>query len=343
MKRNRFADMVPPVPDDFHCAVVDALNRMDRVKPRSHAPVALRIAASLVVILAVGALTFALWNRPDQKDVVVSPNEGLRVVNPTQTPEPDPITETVNPYEDIKLEIGAWESTEEGIKFDWKLSCDGDETLMFAAKAATTLRGDYFQAVGHSIVDFPGDDQLVHLGKEVEGFGCGAVIERTDGRVNDHSDWSAFTDWGVQSELHLVIYVYKPKDGVLISNDYESVIYSDDQPAMLITPMVQTADIRLDQDDSNPLNLSSKLYDAVITPYYHGVELKMDNGFADGIVSENMSQVLETTCEVNRMMLESYGFAEFVKGFVVVMDIRGEGGVGNDGYGETILEIYPED
>ena len=111
MKRNRFPEMVPPTPENFHAGVLDALNRLPSQRRRRMSHGATRIAASVAVVLAFGALlTLVIRLRPSPEDRVMSPDGSLLSNVAPQTEESG-----------LRLEIGDWSVDASGVSLDWSI------------------------------------------------------------------------------------------------------------------------------------------------------------------------------------------------------------------------------
>lgn len=220
MKRNRFADMVPQTPEDFHDSVIDALNRLEaapaRRPSRRRYDGLLKAAASLVVIAALGAMMmYLLGNRPANDDVVVNPDAALNTSAPV---EHDSRRENACGIDfeltNVRLEDNVAGFVENGIvAFDWQLTVPEDETLLFSTDFAITENDTVAKLDVFGAYTLPGSgiNDLALAGADVFDCGNGAQVARTEQvpflepvtgpvtlmlRVNVFKPLAEFMEWG---------------------------------------------------------------------------------------------------------------------------------------------------
>ena len=318
-KRNRFAEMVPPTPEDFHASVADALNRLESVPARGGSYGGMvRLAASVAVLIALGAcLLVALRSRPTPEDRMVSPVDSLPAVAP-EAQEAMP----------LHLEFGQWSVDEEGcgITFDWKLTGPEDETLLVCGDGTVLSGGIGYRDAYVYMLDYS-DPNYALLGEDVLGMGNGPVIEAT-GIASDFK-WVGMAD----PVLLLRVDVYRPLCGFI--DDRESRPESfEGQPKWLLAQME-------DHIEAMPIDYYGR-YDYQ-TPYgsdwldtlmadYANAEF----GRTHGDLEEEFA-AMRRRAELRSILLETYGFAEPVTSYRVKIDMRAGSGTG----ATEIIEIVP--
>jgi len=325
MKRNRFADMVPPTPEDFHDSVIEALDRLESAhvgRPvRRRYDALLRVAASLVVIAVLGAMMLQLLSsRPPREDLVFTPTDA--------TPAPvEKVSGTENSLgvefelNNVRLENNVAGFAENCVvAFDWKLSVPEDETLLFSTDFAITENdaAATLDAFGAYTLPGSGINYLALAGADVLGCGNGAEIARTEQVLFIEPVADPVT-------LMLRVNVFRPIAEFI---QYEGM----DTEAFERTPkwLLQF--------------VSGGFYDAQAIDYYGRHEYKTpygtdllntytfyDNG-GDYLYSERTTEAeLERyngfMSDMRRALLQLYGFAEPLTEFVVRVEFDPATGV----------------
>lgn len=295
MKRNRFSEMVPPTTEEFHASVVDALRRLP-VRQSRRPSGAVRIAACIAVVFAVGAaLAFALRMRPSPEDRVASPNGGI-----LSTPAPE-----AGNGEKLRLEIGDWRADASGVGLDWSIDGSSDETLLVCAGAELIPNdGRYFTDLM--------EVYYALLGQSVFGNGNGAELKR--------SEWMSWTDSSepVPVKLTARIYVYRPVAEFIDDRDQRPESF-EGVPKWLIAQYE-------DYVGAQPIDYYGR-YD-LQTPFGCDRMDSVQSAISGEYFESGASLSLADRMELERILLETLGYAELVKGYEVTIDMSAGSGSG---------------
>lgn len=158
MKRNRFEEMVPETPGDFHMSVLDALNRMETVRKRRQTRQRVRAcaAAAVVVVALTALLSLSLFNRPMPEDAVVSPQES--------------VVEKQKPVEkqEFTFAVDGFAVEEGGVRLDWTIGSNGEETVLYEYDVHFVCGGEVVTGADYSDTpDWP--KKMGILGSVVQG------------------------------------------------------------------------------------------------------------------------------------------------------------------------------
>lgn len=305
MKRNRFSEMVPPTTEDFHMSVVDALRRLP-ARQKRRASGAVRVAACAAVLLAVGAaLAFALYMRPSPADRVASPNRKMLT-----TPAPE-----AGNGEKLRLKIGDWRADASGVGLDWSIEGPSDETLLVCAGAELIPNdGRYFTDLM--------EVYCALLGQPVLGNGNGAELKR--------SEWMSWTDSSETMPVQLTarIYVYRPKAEFIDDRDQRPENF-EGVSKWLISQYE-------DYVGAQPIDYYGR-YDFQ-TPFGCDRMNSVKSAIGGDYFEDDASLNLADRMELERILLETLGYAELVKGYEVTIDMSAGSGSG----ATEIREIEPQ-
>ena len=305
MKRNRFSEMVPPTTEEFHMSVVDALRRLP-VQQRRRTPGAVRIAACIAAVLAVGAaLAFALRTRPSPEDRVASPGGEM-----LSTPAPEDGT-----GENLHLEIGDWRADASGVGLDWSIGGKSDETLLVCAGAELIPNDErYFTDLM--------EVYYALLGQPALGNGNGAELKR--------SEWMSRSDSSEPMPVRLTarIYVYRPKAEFIDDRDQRPESF-EGVPKWLISQYE-------DYVGAQPIDYYGR-YDFQ-TPYGCDRMNSVQSAIGGDYFEDDAAMNLADRMELERILLETLGYAELVKGYEVIIDMSAGSGSG----AAEIREIEPQ-
>jgi len=319
MKRNRFSDMVPSTPEDFHDSVLDALHRLDRV-PRRRASGITVLAASLAAVFALIALTLALTSLRDERpDVVVNPGQSslMPSVPPETTPAPA-IESAKSPSEEmgIAFDIGRFDLQGENLTFDWSLSVPEAETLLFSMDFGATVDGWTATQQGWLSHSLPGEAlfALPLIGKDIqEGVGNGAEFGRTESMYCFSTPKEAVV-------LMLKVGVYRPAAPMAFydtSAAKKNSVSFENKPAWLV------------------MKNSDGPFDAMAIDYYGRYEYQTPfgsdlldeinanfaNTYPEPGTEEELSRYLSVRSDLRHSLLGAYAFADRVIEFDVRVEI----------------------
>lgn len=337
-KRNRFAEMVPPTPEDFHASVADALNRLESVPARRGSYGGMvRLAASVAVVIALGAcLLVALRSRPTPEDRMVSLVESMPTpeVKEVVQPEMDPVGTDVmvcavaRKETQPKLEFGQWSVDAEAceLTYEWTLTGPEDETLLVCANG-TVLSGGVGQRDVYVYMMNDTQPMYALLGKEVLGQGNGSVME-AEGIASDFR-WRGMVD----PVLLLRVDLYRPL--------CEFVDDSENRPEAFEGKPVWLLARTEEHMEAMPIDYYGRY--AYQTPYGSDWLDQPMVDFANaefyrerGDLEEEMD-ALRRRSELRSILLETYGFAEPVVSYCVRIDMSAGSGTG----ATEIIEIVP--
>ena len=293
MKRNRFSEMVPPTPEDFHMSVLDALRRLP-AQQRKRKSDAMRIAACIAAVLAIGAaMGFALRMRPSPEDRVASPNGEMLT-----TPAPEA-------YEKLRLEIGDWRADASGVSVDWSMEGPLDETLLVYSD------GELMAGDGGYSTDLM-ETYYALLGQEASGSGNGAKLER--------SEWMSWSNSPESPQVRLTarIYVYRPTAEFIDDRDQRPESF-EGVPKWLIAQYE-------DYVGAQPIDYYGR-YDSQ-TPFGCDRMDSVQSALGGDFFESGASPGLTDRMELQRILLETLGYAELVKGYEVTIDMSAGSGSG---------------
>lgn len=316
MKRNRFSEMIPPVPEDFHASVQDALNRMESVEKhrRSKAGGMRMAAAAAAALVLVIGLAAVLRARPAVPDRVTVTSENV-TVRPTGA-----VIELTE--EPVTVEIGEWRVSDDGnMELDWSISAVEGDALLFCGEAKPVFEnGAQLEGFeGFSLMDTTDPDYL-QIGGDLLGAGNGTVIQRT-GR----SSW--FDKMPTALAIHFD--VYRPtqeafEHSALGEETFQLrpgwIVYGDgDADSRFAMPIDW-------HDGSHEFKtcFGSKL---VTDQLYAFMDARLDRELITG---GEALELLQEDGAMRTALLEGYDFAEHVKSFDFIVDLTERSGVGAD-------------
>lgn len=301
MKRNRFAEMVPPTPDDFHASVLDALNRMETVRRRRQMQQRRIVyaAASLVAVVALAATLFAtLQLRPDPQDAVLSPDEAM---------------ETVTPANNCAFTLDGWEAGAEGVTIDWTLESTYDEPVLYEYKVNFVRNGevirpyDYFETP-----DWPNS----------MGILSEPMLDRELNRKVEQSTYFYWTKEtgeklaGTQTEeLIALISVsfYRPT-----AEFYADPMQKFENDPHWILQQYEMGPVAWAVNWSGNIDYQTPYGESSMTILNEYDNYKFEN--PAGSESECLKQMREYT-NLRKLALNMYGYAEFLKSYEVRIDL----------------------
>lgn len=311
MKRNRFSEMIPPTPADFHGSVVDALGRMEAVERRRRASAArvgafAAVAAMLVLVIGLAVM---LPKRPRPQDVVAAPNQTQMIVRPTEEPE------------QVSMEIGAWQVSEDGsLELEWTMTATDEETLVFCGRAKPVFENgaqldgfEGFMLIGSA------DPDYMQIGRDMRGDGNGTMV-----RYTGKSSWYDKTP----TALAIHFDVYRPiaeliEDTLLGTESFEN------KAAWWVSNLDKTPGYRkaipIDWYDASR---ASKTYfgSKLVTDQLYEF---MDARFGKKLTTaEAALEQLKEDGALRTALLEGYDFGEHVKSFDFIVDLTAGSGVG---------------
>jgi len=307
MKRNRFADMVPPTPEDFHASVMDALYRLEKSPARRNG--ALKLVASLVTVIAVGALLMLLfYNRTPQPDPVVTPNEAEYLPAPTEAPREKALSEELG----ISLEIINPHIPNDMAAFEWKLTAPKDETLLFGTEFAVLEGGvragiisfsTAYHLVGGGITNLP----VLKNGE----FGALELIQPE----------KSFTE---PVTLLMRFSVYRPVVELVEYDDMIDEVF-EDTPKWLIFHNTSDSPLESGHDEVMAIDYNGRFeyqtpfgceaLDELIAEFHNiwsGRDLKTE---------DELEKYIGLHSDFRRVLLDTYGFAERLIEFDVRIEI----------------------
>lgn len=322
MKRNRFSEMIPPTPEDFHGSVVDALNRMESVERRRRASantarIAAAIAAALVLVVCLAVM---MPKRPQREDIVTTPVESLLTVSPTVQPTEEP--------EQVSMEIGEWQVANDGsLTLEWTMTATDEETLVFCGDARPVFENgaqldgfELFQLTGNGI----GTTHFVQIGRDILGDGNGTQLQYT-GR----------SGWLDKTPVALAIHVdvYRPtaqlvEDTALGTESFQLT------PSWWVNGNGTNRDrfaIPIDWYDASrefKTYFGSKLVTDALSAF---AEARFDREL---ITAEDALEYLQEEGMMRTALLEGYDFGEHVKSFDFIVDLTAGSGEGAEAVGE---------
>ena len=298
MKHNRFSEMVPPTPEDFHAGILDALNRLPSQRRWRMSHGAMRIAASVAVVLAFGALLpLAIRLRPSPEDRVMSPDGSLLSNVAPQTEESG-----------LRLEIGDWSVDASGVSLDWSIVGPEDETLLVRAQASVTVGGEQMSSFGVDLMEL----YYALLGRDVLDSGNGAKLTRSE-----RETWQNASET-TQVEVTARVCVYRPIAGFIDDRQQRPESF-EGTPKWLLGQYdeyvgAQPIDYYGRYDYQTPFGCDGM--DAVLSAF----ESDFFNGEAVLNVADRM--------ELERILLETLGYAKLVDSWEVVVDMSAGSGSG---------------
>lgn len=312
MKRNRFSEMIPPTPADFHASVVDALNRMEAVERRRRASAARvgAFAAAAAAVVLVVCLAVMMPKRPQPQDVVAAPNQTQMIVRPTEEPE------------QVSMEIGAWQVFDDGnVELEWTMTATDEETLLLCGDAEPVFENgaqlDGFELF--NLDDSSVSPDYLQIGRDILGDGNGTVIRKTG-----KSSWRDKTP--VALAIHFDVYCPTAE---LIEDTLLGTESFENKPAWWVSSTDKTPGYR----SAIPIDWydASREYKT-----YFGSKLVSDTlyGLRDDFVTRKVTtpeEALEHLQEVGALrtaLLEGYDFGEHVKSFDFIVDLTAGSGVG---------------
>lgn len=309
MKRNRFSEMIPPTPADFHGSVVDALNRMEAAERRKRASAnTVRAVAAVAAMLVMVVGLVMMPKRPQRQDIVAAPNQTQMVVRPTEEPG------------QVSMEIGAWQVTDDGnVELEWLMTATDEETLVFCGRARPVF------ANGAQLDGFEGfmlmgstDPDYMQIGRDMLGDGNGTMVQYT-GR----------SSWYDKTPTALAIHfdVYRPT-GELIDETALGTESFENAPVWWVygnTSDGYRASAPIDWYDASreyKTYMGSKLVTDQLSDFFNArVGRKL-------ITGEEALEFLKQEGALRTALLEGYDFAEHVKSFDFIVDLTARSGEG---------------
>ena len=261
----------------------------------------MRIAACIAAVFAVGAAVFAvgaavifpLRMRLSTEDRVASPNGEMLIASATKEDEK------------LRLEIGDWRADASGVSVNWSIEGPSDETLLvYSGGELTPGDGEYFTDLMEMYYAL--------LGQEVLGSSNGAEFEC--------SEWMG---WGnsvepAQLKLTARIYVYRPTAEFIDDRDQRPESF-EGVPKWLIAQYE-------DYVGAQPIDYYGR-YDFQ-TPFGCDRMDSVQSAISGEYFESGASLSLADRMELERILLETLGYAELVKGYEVTIDMSAGSGSG---------------
>lgn len=299
MKRNRFDNLVPETPEDFHVSVLDALNRMETVRRRRQMQQrkTMYIAASIVAVFALSAMLLAAFSgRPVREDAVVAPQE---------------VPETPRAAETVSFTVDSYEDHEESDRFrlNWTVDSTFAEPVLYEYEVRLTADGVCLREGGYPgfSINYEQPKNMAILAEEILGHSFSRHVQQEN--MLDYSDSGAD---GVDSVL-ITVNFYRPTAGFF--EDWKQKF--ENEPHWMLASLEGGL-------EAWPINWSGNTEyqtpygESSMTVLHDFSEYLYENPAADE--AEAWTQMRDYA-QLKRSALKMYGYAEFIKGYEVTIDL----------------------
>lgn len=308
--RKRFENLTPDMPADFHASVLDALNRMEIVRLRRQRQERriMAAAASIAAVFALCAVLIAgLYARPAREDAVVEPQEAAAL----------PVAG------DVSFKIENHYSEGECYVLDWTVDSTYDETILYEYEVRLMKGGKCYSETDGTNYTPNGDpgfhdsgnwpQNMALLGKNAAGYGLDTHVLQENWL--NHFIWDAGYEDDQVEKVMLTVNFYRPKVEFCTA---QAEAFSDARRWVVFE---SAAGLEAHPVNQCAISNGTRAFDETSMTIL---------GEYNAYRSENHPQNEEEAwvqmrdyANLKRTALEMYGYAEWLKGYEVCIDLTG--------------------